>query len=241
MLGVLLGARIADPSMGITAGVQNAHPAMMVVGFLIPAGMAYAEWIVRPASADERAGIVGWLQIGLPFLGGVAIMAGFLLNMFELVQLSLPLELIGTVIFVVRLAPTALRTSWLVTGPGRHAVVAMIFLPVNVLLLVALIVRFAPDVDQPPARLFEAIDHTIFVGVMTSSILGYVMTLTRSGRPAWVDQFVFWGVTVGVTGFAVGLVTDQTHVIRTFTPLLGTAILVAVVAHAPGLLRGARE
>ncbi|RLT35877.1 MAG: hypothetical protein DWI59_02175 [Chloroflexi bacterium] len=241
VLGVLLGARIADPSMGITAGVQTAHPAVMVVGFLIPAGMAYAEWVLRPESAEERAGIVGWLQIGLPFLGGVAIVAGFLLNVFELVQFSLPLELIGTVIFLVRLAPRAMRTSWTVAGPGWHAVVAMIFLPVNVLLLVALIVRFAPDVEQAPPRLFEAIDHTIFVGVMTSSILGYVMTLSRSARPAWVDQFVFWGVTVGVTGFVAGLLTDQTHMIRTFTPLLGVAILVAVVAHAPALLRGARE
>ncbi len=213
----------------------------MVIGFMIPAGMAYAEWVLRPESADERAGIAGWLQIGLPFLGGVAIVIGFLSNQFALVQLSLPLEIVGTLIFLVRLAPTALRTSWMVAGPGWHAVVAMIFLPINVALLVSLIVRYAPNVEEAPVRLFEAIDHTIFVGVMTSAILGYLMTLSTASRPRWVDALVFWGVTMGVTGFVAGLLTDQTHVIRTFTPMLGVAILTAVVAHAPGLLMRSRR
>ena len=43
VLGVLLGVYIANPDSGLTPLLAGAHPATMVVGFLVPVGMAYAE------------------------------------------------------------------------------------------------------------------------------------------------------------------------------------------------------
>ena len=42
----------------------------MVVGFLVPVGMALSEWAIRPASLEERASLAGRIQILLPFGGG---------------------------------------------------------------------------------------------------------------------------------------------------------------------------
>lgn len=236
VLGVLLGVLLAKPDSGIPVGVVDAHPAVMVVGFLIPAGMGFVEYVLRPSSVDERASIAGWIQIAAPFLGGVAIMVGLIANVFALVQLSLPLEIIGTLIFVVRLAPTAMRTSLLADSPARFAVPTLVFLPINVALLVSLIVQYAPNLENAPPRLFEAIDHTIFVGVMTFAIMGYIARMSTARVPSIVSQLVFWGMVVGLAGFAIALVTDNTMLIRMSTPILGVALLTAVAVRAPGML-----
>src|SRR5690606_6222009 len=101
------------PELDISEGVGDAHPAAMVVGFLIPVGMAFAEWVLRPASVEDPATRAGQLQIGLPFLGGVAVVLGLVLDVLPLVMLSLPLELAGLGIFLWRMFPTARQTSWL--------------------------------------------------------------------------------------------------------------------------------
>ena len=63
VLGVLLATKIATGRDVIPAGGEDAHPATMVVGFLIPVGMALAEWGLR-GTALEPAGRLGRAQIG---------------------------------------------------------------------------------------------------------------------------------------------------------------------------------
>jgi hypothetical protein len=235
VLGVLLGVLLAKPDSGLPPGLAAAHPATMVVGFLIPAGMGFTEYVLRPSSVDERAGVLGWIQIAAPFIGGVAIMLGLITNTFALVQLSLPLEVIGTLIFLVRLVPTAMRTSLLADSSARFGIPPLVFLPVNVALLVSAIVRFAPNVENAPLRLFEAIDHTIFVGVMTFTILGYIARISSARVPSMVSHLIFWGALIGLAGFVVGLVADNTSLIVLSTPILGLALLVAVAVRAPAL------
>ena len=237
LFGVLLGMQLAG-SFGIV-GISEAHPAVMVVGFLVPAGMGYAELALRPESVRERASWAGRLQIGLPFIGALMAAVGFLGNQFALVQAGLPLEIIGTVIFLVRLLPTALRTSLLADTPARYGIPPLVFLPVNIAVLVTIIATYAPDLTATPPRMFLAMDHAIFVGVMTFAIFGFVQQLVGVRLSGWHTQFMFWGMLVGVSLFVAGLLLDVTPLLHSGTPLLGLAILAGVGVYAPKLLRGA--
>ena len=42
------------------------------------------------------------------------------------------------------------------------------------------------------------------------------------------SRLVFWGVNVGVAGFAVGLITESSTLKRIFTPILGVSLLYAI-------------
>jgi hypothetical protein len=237
VLGVLLGIRIADPDSGLPESLGGAHPATMVVGFLIPVGMAFSEWVMRPDSVSVRSGKLGWLQIGLPFLGGVSVALGILLDLLPLIMLSLPLEIIGLLIFLWRLVPVARRVSWMSASPARHGVAGMIFLVVNIAIFVYLISNYAEDFEAAPRRLFLALDHSIFVGVLTMNIVGYIALFTSAERAAWVDHVVFAGSAGGIAAFLAGLILDTTVLIRVGTPVLGAALLFAVAVHLSGLLR----
>jgi hypothetical protein len=239
VLGVLLGIRIANPDSGLPESLGGAHPATMVVGFLIPVGMAFSEWVMRPDSATERAGRLGWLQIGLPFLGGVSIVLGILLDLLPLIMLSLPFELIGLLIFLWRLVPVARRVSWSSASPTRHGVVGLIFLVVNISIFMYLIVNYADDFEAAPRRLFLALDHSIFVGVLTMNIVGFIATFSMA-RPTWVDHVVFAGISIGVAAFVAGLILDTNVLIRAGTPVLGLSLLFAIVVHLAGLQRRTR-
>lgn len=242
VLGVLLGFAVSNPDLGISERVSEAHPATMVVGFLVPVGMAFSEWVLRPGSAGERATRLGQLQIGLPFLGGVAVVLGILLDVLPLVMVSLPLEIAGLAIFVWRMLPAIRRTSWLAADPARHGAAASIYLVVNIAIFVYLIGNYAEDFEAAPRRLLLALDHSIFVGVLTLAIIGYIARLPQAARPAILDHLVFAGVAAGIGLFVAGLLADMDPLIHAGTPILGLALLLAIGVHALGLLRsGARE
>ena len=129
VLGVLLGYRLAHGSNVIPATAAEAHPAAMVVGFLVPVGMAFIEWVLDPSSLNRNATIVGWLQIILPFLGGLLAMIGLLLRITPLITLGLSFEVVGLVILAVRLrGPLAAAMNLGAPGPRRHGPLALVFL-----------------------------------------------------------------------------------------------------------------
>ena len=248
VFGILLGLIFSNPDLDIPETAGDAHPAAMVVGFLVPVGMAFAEWVLRPGATEQRATRSGWLQIGLPFTGGVCVVLGILFDVLPLVMLSLPFELVGLGIFLWRMWPSARRTSWLDADLARHGVTASLFLVANVVLLVYLVSNYAEDgIDTAPRRLLLAFDHSIFVGTLTMTILAFIARQSTATRAPMADHLVFWGLTVGVAGFMTGLISDADPIIRVFTPLLGVAILFAIAMHLRGLgdpreaWRGARE
>ena len=236
VLGVLLGLMVSNPDLNITDRVMGAHPATMVVGFLIPVGMAFAEWVLNPASAQEKATRLGQLQIGLPFIGGVSIVLGILLDILPLVMLSLPFEIVGLAIFIYRLAPGVLRISWLTANTARHGSVAAIFLIVNIAIFVYLIANYAEDFEATPRRLLLALDHSIFVGVLTMAILGYIASISTAARQPIVDHVIFGGTLVGITLFVAGLLADIDGLIRVGAPILGVALLIGIAVNILGLL-----
>jgi hypothetical protein len=240
VLGVLNGLLVAQPDLGLADTIADAHPAAMVVGFLVPVGMAFIEFVARPGAVEEPAGRLGQAQIGAPFLGGLVLLVALLLEIEALAPLSLLLEVVGIVIFLRRLGSGLLAVSLTADDHARHGAMGAIFLVVNIALLVYVISNYIDDFDAAPRRLVLALDHSIFIGVLTNSILALIATAAISTRPSWVDHAVFWGVNVGVAGFIVGLISDADLVLNVFTPLLGFAILLAIAAHfigAPELVR----
>jgi hypothetical protein len=241
ILGILNAVRIAQVDSSLPETLGDAHPATMVVGFLVPLGLAFAEWVMRPDSVDQPASRAGQAQIALPFLGGVALAVGLLVEAQPIIMLSLPLEIAGIAIFAWRIWPVARTVSWLDPAVARHGVTAAIFLVVNLGLFVYLIGNYADDFEAAPRRLLLALDHSIFVGVLTNTILATIALTLRTPRPLWFDHVVFWGFNAGIAGFLLGLITDQTPIIRVATPVLGAAILLAVFVHLADAVKRLRS
>ena len=70
----------------------------------------------------------------------------------------------------------------------------------------------------------------MFIGVLTNVLFAQLLVATAPQRQlaAWADKVVFWLVNIGLAGFWVGLVLDETWPKRTFTPLMGVGILLGV-------------
>lgn len=223
-LGILLGYMLAAADTGLPQSLTAAHPAAMVVGFLVPVGMSFIEWALDPESVRRPAGIAGWLQVGLPFIGGVGAVVGFLANILPLLIVGAPLQIIGLGILLVRMRRPLLSANPMVPGPARNGLLALGFLVFNIIYLVYLIANYFSKDLLPPDRMLEALDHSIFIGVMTNGIFALIARFR--GRLSDIsDHVVFWGLNLGVAGFLVGLLLDSDWIIRISTPVLGLALL----------------
>ncbi|MGI8707505.1 MAG: hypothetical protein ACR2LG_04805 [Actinomycetota bacterium] len=232
ILGVLLGLQTAG--VDISTRLFGAHPATMVIGYLLLAGMAIAEWRLVPspkAIGEDRAGIV---QVALLFLGGITLMLGILLDVFPLLTLNVPFELIGIGIFLVRLRQPLKRAGWTSAGNTRLFALSALFLVANVLLLAYLIVNYADDFEATPSWLFFALDHSVFIGVMTNALFGLVDEASGGALAAraWATQVAFFGMNAGLLGFVVGLMTQETALKRLFAPVMGVSILIVMAVFA---------
>ncbi|MEO5974427.1 MAG: hypothetical protein ABIQ38_04390 [Ilumatobacteraceae bacterium] len=228
VLGVLLGLEQAGTIDFMPSGVGDAHPAIMVVGFLIPMGMALTEWRLTPEKVDQIVDRAGRIQIAAPFLGGVLLMIGALLDVTPLIGMSLPLEVIGIVIFIRRLRVPMRAVDWARGGWERGSVATAVFLVLDIALLVYIIVRYKGQVDEAPAHLLLSLDHMMFIGVMTNSLFGRVDGATKNRRWPSVDNVAFWAMNIGLVVFAFGLLIDVTALKQAGAPVMGTAILIGI-------------
>ena len=234
VLGVLLGVFIASDGdvKTLPAEGEGAHPATMVVGFLIPAALSLIEWLLRPGDVETKATRAGFAQMVLLFLAGFSLMVGVLTNIVPLIILNLPFEIAAIVIFFVRN-----RASLLRVGFGEDRGTASPFLAasavavvVNLGMLIYLLGNYADDFDAVPRNLILALDHVMFIGVMTNAIFGLHRAATRDASDVlpWADRVVFGLVNVGIAGFYLGFMFDAVTPKRIFTPLMGLGILLGV-------------
>ncbi|MSQ30477.1 MAG: hypothetical protein EXR64_00390 [Dehalococcoidia bacterium] len=63
----------------------------------------------------------------------------------------------------------------------------------------------------------------------------FAALLSERARPAWIDHVIFWGVTIGISGFVAALLLEEAMLKRTFTPILGATLLLAIAVHTMGL------
>jgi hypothetical protein len=208
----------------------------MVIGFLIPVGMALAEWNIRPELLEVRATRAGWLQIGLPFIGGICVTAGLLADAPPLISLSLPFEVIGVGIFVKRLWPGLGRLDSANEPSGFIAAPTVLWLALNIVFFIYLIARFQGDFDEVRPGLILALDHMMFVGVMTNSLFAQVRAAASEVKPAAV-RVMFYAVNIGLAGFVLGLLADTAILKQIFTPIMGLGILHGIALFTIALRR----
>jgi hypothetical protein len=230
VIGVLLGMRIATGDNWIPEGGEDAHPATMVVGFLVPVAAALGEWALtwpKPAPVT-RAGVI---QMALPFIGGIMLMVGLLWDIDPLVQISLPLELLGIGIFLWRMrSPLLGSLDFARPWQTRFAAVSPIYLMVVIALFIFLIADYEGDADLIPTHKILAVDHLTFIGAMTNAIFAILLAITSARIARWpiVPALIFVTMNVGLILFMVGLYTEETTLKRIGTPVLGGALLVSV-------------
>jgi hypothetical protein len=232
LLGVVLGLAHAG-LFELSSEIAGAHPAMMVVGYLILAGVALDEELVRGRGVDQLDRAGAW-QAFLFFGAGIALVVGILLDVQPLLGLNLLGEVGGVVLVLVRLRARIAGAGWTVTGAARHGAASILWLVPVLALIAYLIVTYIDDFESAPVRLLLALDHATFVGVLTNGILGLLLVAGAARRQlwTWADHLVFWGVNLGLAGFVVGLVADSTAAKRLATPVMGAAILLGLLTAA---------
>jgi hypothetical protein len=232
VLGVILGLAHAG-LFDLSSEIAGAHPAMMVVGYLILAGVAMDEQLVG-GPGTERVTRLGTWQAFLFFGAGIALVLGILLDLQPLLGLNLLGEVVGVAFGLTRLRRQIAGAGWSSPNPARLGAVSILWLVPALGLLAYLIVNYIDDFDAVPTRLLIAIDHATFVGILTNAILGLLLVATAAKRAIWMwaDQLVFWGVNLGLVGFVAGLIAESPVLKRVSTPVMGTAILLGLLTAA---------
>jgi len=231
VLGVLLGLQVAAGEQIFPEGGEDSHPAMMVVGFLVPVGMALSEWGLRFGKESLPVTKAAKFQIGLPFVGGILVMIGILLDAAPLIGLSLPFEIIGIIIYLRRLWPDLRSIDWIGGAQERFSAVSAVILPLTVTWLTYMIIRFEGDIDLAPNGYILALDHMIFIGVVTNAVFALVTLASarRSDVLPWAASVFLVGVSVPLVLFWIGLVADSPILKQIATPIMGASILLAIL------------
>ena len=256
IIGVLLQVQFATGQAIFPAGgdVIAAHASTMTFAYLLLVAMGLIEWRLKGTSGFP---ILGLIQIGAIFAGGL-LLAGVLLLVDattesggQLVQaaggIDLLLNSVSVVIFVVRIWPAALRGGWLTGGPDRYYRTAALIAPFAMALFMYLVYLFISlgDPTAIPAGILVALDHLVFVGVVTNLVVGHAIALAWDRRASlpWANQVVYWAIVVGLLVFAAGLVAEVPEIKRIGAPIMGVGTLLAVVVMSVRLwssdLRGA--
>jgi hypothetical protein len=237
VIGVLLATEIATGRNVLTDGGEDAHPATMVVGFLIPVGMALAEWGLRGTTDLGRAGRIGLAQMGLPFIGGLLLMLGLLIDVDALPPIATLIELLGVGIFFKRMWRPIREVSWGARTPGRYAAACAIAISANIIFINYLVGANEGDFDLVADHQLLALDHMMFIGVLTNAIFAMLL-LGTANRSRWprLDDIVFAGMNLALLGFLVGLLAEAVWLKRVSTPVLGACILVGLADRTVALL-----
>lgn len=235
VLGVLLGLFISNGSIpGLSVetsqAIGGAHPPAMLIGYLILAGAAVAAWQLD--GANSRLGrIAAWTLFASGILANIA----FIFNLEALIQAFGALEAIGIITFLIALWPQ-LRPG---TPGSAFAKTSVLFLGIGLVLIIYLVVLFSsgqldPETGEGPIGVLTAFDHAMFIGVMTNGLFAVLSTLID-----WrgSDRFLLWAINLSLVGFIAGLVTESSILIRISTPIMGLALIGAIVIAVPALNR----
>ncbi|MDP9265995.1 MAG: hypothetical protein M3O91_07760 [Chloroflexota bacterium] len=101
-----------------------------------------------------------------------------------------------------------------------------------------------------PVGLITALDHAMFIGVMTNALFGCVLALTAAETRVWpwADHVIFWGLNIGAASFLAVLVFVGTsagagafaHPVAYTAPIMGLSALLGVATLSVRLGEGRR-
>ena len=233
IVGVLLQLQFALGIVLLSGDGIGAHASAMTFGYLVLVAMGYLEWRLLGTRGLPRGGLVQVLAL---FIGGLVISLGLLAGAAQAAGgIYLLLQLVAVVLFVRRIWPTSLRTSWMAAAPVRHFAAASIWVVGALLLFMYLVSKFltGADPNDPnafPLNVLIASDHSVYIGVITNIVVGLLsmLVLSEADRRSWVPHVVFWGVNLGLVVFVIGLIVDTAELKRIGAPVMGVTLLVAL-------------
>jgi hypothetical protein len=250
-LGILLGifsARGEIPGLGdkAAASLADAHPPSMVIGFLILAAVSITEWLIRESRPyrDDRWGVAQMLII---FVAGILVIISLVGDIQPLIGLANVMEIFAVGVVVARLRHELAPSGWREAGVGVYGRVSIGFLIVNLAVLTYLVTQIiseAMDFDaltEAQEGLLLTLDHLMFVGVMALALFGVMAKGVHPDGRTFVDSVVLWGVGIGISGFAIGLITVTPAIKRAATPVLGIALLIGIGAYVLEIARSVRS
>lgn len=230
VLGVLLGLQLADVEIVAAedAGLlAESHPGAMVAGFVLLAALALIEWMIQdevPGLRQGWRGVLGTIQMLLLFLAGIALVVGIAASNDALLQMSVPLQVFGAIILLIRHGRELSPSGWAGSIAERFIRMAILGLIAVVALIAVLISEIIGGAEFTDLfHIAIAMDHINFLLVSTGLI--FAMMARGSEVAERANTVIFWGVTVGAVGFAVGIYLEEAVLKRIFTPILGLALL----------------
>jgi hypothetical protein len=237
--GVILGLFTSNGNVpGLddetAARFADAHPPAMVIGYLLVAGFAVVEWLLHDGERDRA----GFVQMWLLFVAGIIINIAFVTGKDE--QLAGPANLLmiaALVTMLWRSRSMLLPDGWRGAGIGLFSRFALVFLIVYLVLLTVLVSWIVSDVvdfdalTESQEGLLLAFDHTMFIGVMTNIMFGVLAGKLASSRVTLANKGLWWGANIGLAGFALGLITTTSVLKQIFAPIMGLALLFALVTY----------
>ena len=238
ILGVLLGIFIANGSLpGLSTdragALAGAHPAAMLIGYLILAGVAISHWVLKGGQ-----GIVGRLVAWALFLAGLLANVAFIFEIEPLIQVFSALQVIAIVAYVVHMWNKIKPSAWGGDSGedfGRAAVLGLVVGIGLLVYVVQLVVsgELDPETGDGPLGVLIAFDHAMFIGVMTNALFGAVAGLA-SVRAA-THRIILLAVNFGLVLFLFGLSTDTTILKQIGTPIMGLALLYGIAIYFQSL------
>ncbi|HEV1998851.1 MAG TPA: hypothetical protein VGR61_12060, partial [Candidatus Dormibacteraeota bacterium] len=211
-------------------GAVGGHASAQVGGYLVLFALSSIEW--RLKGADDF-GWAGRVQIFLFFIAALLLCTGVLLNIQPLLGIFIPLDIIGVIIFLVRVGPRVVGAKWLEPTSSRFYAIAVPWIIANLATTIYAVVQL---ISKGPGgfdfNLFTAADHMIFLGVMTNLAFGLMhdFTADRSHVLPYAENVVFWVMNIALVGFVVSLISGTQAAEKLFVPFQGLAILLGIVA-----------
>ncbi len=239
ILGVLLGLFVANGSLpGLSTesatALAGAHPAAMLIGYLILAGVAVSHWVL-----DGGQGRLGRLIAWALFAAGLIVNIAFIFDLVdELAPVFSGLQVISIIAYVIHMWSRIKPSAWASGGAANFGRVAVLFLVVGIGLLVYVVQLFTsgqldPETGTGPLGVLIAFDHAMFIGVMTNALFAAVGRVAST--PAATNRLVLIAVNTGVSLFLLGLVSESAILKRIGTPIMGLALLWAIAVYWRGL------
>jgi hypothetical protein len=239
VFGVILGLYTSNgevPGLGdeVAARIADAHPPAMVIGYLLVAGFSIVEWLLH----DEDPGRGGFVQVWLLFVAGLIINVAFVTGTDE--QLAGPanlLMIVAGVMLLWRSRRLLTAASIRQADAGLFPRFALVFLVIYLALLTVLVSWIVRDVidfealTESQEGLLLAFDHTMFIGVMTNVLFGVLALHVTTPRTRLANRVLWWGVNIGIIGFALGLLTTTDVLKQVFAPIMGISLLVGLAIY----------
>lgn len=244
IFGVLLGIYKANESTSEAASrINELHPATMIIGYLILAGLGLAEWLIADDERTMRADRAGVWQVSLVFLAGIVFLIGILAESDAIITLNAPLEVAGIVIFVTRMRKELRPARWGQSVPSLYGRLSIVWLIAGLAVLIRLVAGLASeewlDFEDIPRHLVLALDHLTFIGAIAMVTFGLIAaTVSLPNNQGW---WVLGGINVGFVFFVAGLLADVTVLKRIGTPIMGTALLAGIWLYIRALREAERE